>query len=107
MSHSAINRGSVIDGTVENSVLSPRVTIEKGARVSYSVLLPGVTVESGAVIEYAIIGENTVVESNAQIGARPESITNRDEWGIAVVGHNVNISENAKVLPKQIVSENI
>ena len=27
VSHSAINRGSVIEGTVENSVLSPRVTI--------------------------------------------------------------------------------
>ena len=41
VSHSAINRGCDIEGTVENSVLSPRVTVEKGAKVSYSVLLPG------------------------------------------------------------------
>ena len=69
--------------------------------------MPGSVIKAGAVVEYAIIGENTVVEANAQVGARPESVENRDEWGIAVVGHNINVSENAKVLPKQIISENI
>ena len=57
MSHSAFNRGSIIEGAVENSVLSPNVTVGEGARVAYSVLFPGVTVEPGAVVEYAILGE--------------------------------------------------
>lgn len=47
ISHSAFNRGSDLEGTVENSVLAPNVTVGEGARVSYSVLFPGVTVEPG------------------------------------------------------------
>ena len=57
VTHSAINRGSTLEGTVENSVLSPSVTVGKGARVSYSVLMPGTVVEPGAVVEYAILGQ--------------------------------------------------
>ena len=40
MSHSAFNRGSIIEGAVENSVLSPNVTVGEGARVAYSRALP-------------------------------------------------------------------
>ena len=69
--------------------------------------MPGTVVKSGAVVEYAIVGENCVVESGAKIGASPECVENRDDWGIAVVGNNVNISSTATVLPKQIISENI
>ena len=105
--NSMIAEGCEIEGKVDFSVISAGVKIEKGATVTDSIIMPGSVIKAGAVVEYAIIGENTVVEANAQVGARPESVENRDEWGIAVVGHNVNVSENAKVLPKQIISENI
>jgi glucose-1-phosphate adenylyltransferase len=69
--------------------------------------MPGTVVKAGAVVEYAIVGENCVVESGARIGTSPESIANRDDWGIAVVGHNVTISANKVVAPKDIISENV
>lgn len=105
--NSMVTDGCVVDGTVDFSVIYEGVTIEKGATVTDSIIMPGSVIKAGAVVEYAIVGENCIVGENAQIGTRPEAVENRDDWGIAVVGHNITISENAKVLPKQIISENI
>ena len=105
--NSMITEGSNINGEVDFSIIFSGVTIEEGAVVNYSILMPGTVVKSGAVVEYAIVGENCVVESGARIGTSPESIANRDDWGIAVVGHNVTISANKVVAPKDIISENV
>ena len=105
--NSMISEGSSIDGTVDFSIIFAGVTIEEGATVKYSIIMPGSVIKAGAVVEYAIIGEDCVVESGAKIGKSPEEVENRDDWGIAVVGHNVTISENKSVEPKQIISENI
>lgn len=104
--NSMISEGCNIDGTIDFSVIFEGVTIEKGAVVTDSIIMPGSVIKSGAVVEYAIVGENCVVNSRARIGKRPEDVENRDDWGIAVVGHNITISENAEVSPKEIVSEN-
>lgn len=105
--NSMITDGCDVEGTVDFSVIFEGVKIEAGATVTDSIIMPGSVIKSGAVVEYAIVGENCVVGECAQIGARPETFDNRDDWGIAVVGHNITISENAKVLPKQIISENV
>jgi glucose-1-phosphate adenylyltransferase len=105
--NSMIAEGCSVDGTVDFSVIYEGVTIEKGAVVTDSIIMPGSVIKSGAVVEYAIVGENCVVNSRARIGKRPEDVENRDDWGIAVVGHNITVSENAEVAPKQIISENI
>ncbi len=105
--NSMISEGSLINGTVDFSVIFSGVTIEEGAVVKDSIIMPGSVVKSGAIVEYAIIGEDSVINSNAKIGIRPELVDNKDEWGIAVIGHNVNISEGTKILPKQIISESI
>lgn len=105
--NSMIAEGCEVHGTVDFSVIFTGVTIEKGAIVRDSIIMPGSVIKSGAVIEYAIIGENTTVCENAFVGARPESIADKDQWGIAVVGHNVTVSENTKISPKQIISESL
>ena len=105
--NSMITDGCDVEGTVDFSVIFEGVKIEPGATVTDSIIMPGSVIKSGAVVEYAIIGENCVVGEGSKIGARPETFDNRDDWGIAVVGHNITISENAKVLPKQIISENV
>ena len=105
--NSMISEGSEIDGTVDFSVIFQGVTIEKGATVNYSIVMPGTVIKAGAVVEYAIIGSDTVIESGAKIGVRPETVEDKDDWGIAVVGHNVTVSANKTVQPKQIISEDI
>lgn len=105
--NSMIAEGSVIDGTVDFSIVFSGATIEAGATVNYSIIMPGTVIKSGAVVEYAIVGEDCVVECGAKIGTSPENIENRDDWGIAVVGHNVTISGGKCVEPKQIIGESI
>lgn len=98
VSHSAINRGCDIEGTVENSVLSPRVTVEKGAKVSYSVLLPGVTVEAGAVIEYAIIGEGCHIGKDCRVGGAPDSALD-GKWDLTVLAPDCQLEDGREVAP--------
>ena len=105
VTHSAINRGCEIYGTIENAVLSPNVTVGAGATVSYSVLLPGATVEEGAVVEYAILGENAHIGKNARVGARPEN-TNPDEWGLTVLAPGCDVAEGRVVPAKKMLSQN-
>ena len=105
--NSMISEGSTIDGTVDFSILFSGVTIEPGAVVNYSIIMPGTVIKSGAVVEYAIVGSDSVIERHARVGSSPESVDNRSDWGIAVVGHNVTVSEDKIVEPKQIIGENI
>lgn len=92
--HSIVTEGCEIDGHVENSVLSPSVRVEKGAKVIYSVLMPGAVVEEGAVVEYAIVGENTVISADAHVGAPPDGT---DAWGVATCGPDITIRSGAQV----------
>lgn len=105
--NSMITDGCEICGEIDFSIISEGVKIEEGAIVTDSIIMPGSVIKSGAVVRFAIIGENCVVESGARVGKRPEEVENRDEWGIAVVGHNITVSQNASVLPKEIISENV
>ena len=88
-------------------MISEGVTVEKGAVIYDSILMPGAVIKAGAKVEYAIVGENTVIGENAQIGARPETIEDKDSWGVAVVGHNITVSDGGTVAPKAIIYENI
>ena len=92
--HSIVTEGCVIDGNVENSVLSNSAHVGKDAMVLYSVLMPGAVVEEGAVVEYAIIGENTVVRSGAHVGAAPDG---SEGWGVATCGPDIEIRSGAIV----------
>jgi len=92
--HSIVTEGCEIYGHVENSVLSPSVKVEEGAKVLYSVLMPGAVVERGAIVEYAIVGENTVIEAGAHVGTAPDG---SDEWGVATCGPDIRIRSGAKV----------
>ena len=105
--NSMVTDGCIIDGTVDFSMLSDGVTIEKDAIVTDSIIMPGAVIRSGAKVEYAIIGENSEICEGAHIGRRPEEMPNRDEWGVAVVGQDIKISSGAVVAPKQIISENM
>lgn len=105
--NSMIAEGSTINGKVDFSIIFSGARIEEGATVNYSIIMPGTVIKAGAVVEYSIVGEDCVVHENARVGLSPETVENRDEWGIAVIGHNVDISEGAKVLPKDIISKNI
>lgn len=67
--HCMICNGCRIYGTVEHSILSPGVLIEKGAVVKDSILLPNSTVGAGSVAERTILNENASIPAGVRIGA--------------------------------------
>ena len=91
VAHSAVNRGSVLEGVVENSVLSQNVTVGEGATVRYSVLFPGVVVAPGAVVEYAILGEGCKIGPGCRVGGTPENTP--EGWGLTVLAPGCQLPE--------------
>ena len=73
--HSMIADGSVVNGTVTDSVLSDGVVIAEGAEVHHSVIMPDAKIGKGARIDYAIVDGGTVVAPGAVIGGESGSIT--------------------------------
>lgn len=72
---SMISEGSMILGTVENSVIFPGVRIGKGAHVMNSVIMPSTVIAEGATVDYAIVAQNCRIESGAQVAGEPGAIT--------------------------------
>ena len=105
--NSMVAEGCEIYGTVDFSVLFAGVVIEEGAVVTDSIIMPGSVIKKGAVVEYAIVGENCVIGEGAHVGDRPERIEDKSQWGVAVIGHNVNVSANAVAAPKAMISQDI
>ena len=69
--------GCVIEGTVENSILSRGVKIGKGAKVKNCILLQDTVVEDGANLEYAITDKNVHISRN-------KSLTGNDSFQVYV-----------------------
>ena len=105
--NSLISEGCNIEGHIDFSVLFAGVTIEPGAVVRDSIIMPNTTIKKGAVVEYAIVGEDCVIGENVKVGARPESIEDKDTWGVAVIGHGVTVSDNAEIKPKAMISADV
>ncbi|RUS48024.1 glucose-1-phosphate adenylyltransferase [Cohnella sp. AR92] len=76
---SLINEGSVVEGTVNRSVLFHGVKIAEGSTVEDSVIMPNAIVGRGAKVIRAIVGEGAVVSEGCQVGSL-------DSEEIAVVG---------------------
>ena len=100
--NSMIALGCEICGTVENSVLSSNVIVEKGAIVKDSVIMSNTVIRKGAEINYSIIDEDVCVGESAVIG---ESKTTAK--GISVLGRSIKIGSGAKVTAGQIVDKSV
>ena len=101
--NSLVADGCNVYGNLEFSILFAGVTIGKNATVNSSIIMPGAVIEEGAVVQYAIVAENTVVGKNAVVGEKPEEATERDNWGITVIGANTVIGENTVIKAKEMI----
>ncbi|MDQ4039958.1 MAG: glucose-1-phosphate adenylyltransferase [Actinomycetota bacterium] len=88
--NSLLSPGCHIYGAVRDSVISPDVHVEAGARVRDAVLLHGVVVRSGAVVERAILDQGVEIGADARIGG---------DGDIALVGAESTLPSGTVVAP--------
>ena len=99
VSDSIISEGCEIYGTVEHSVLSSNVIVEKGAIVKDSVIMSGTVVKSNASVYYSIIDGNSVISENAKVGEERDLAK-----GIAVIGSDLIIAPNTVVASDAMIN---
>lgn len=96
--NSIISAGCVIGGAmVENSVLSPGVTVQKDALIEDSIIFPGVTIGPGAKIKKAIIEKDLHIPAGFEIGYnldRDGAMFHLTESGIIVLAKDTVIKGN-------------
>jgi glucose-1-phosphate adenylyltransferase len=95
INHSFISSGCVIDGDVQNSIISDSVEVGHGAIVRYSVVMPGAKILPGATVEYAILAEDVVVGAGAHVGS--DQVYDDPNKKVAVVGKGVEIAAGAQI----------
>ena len=59
--------GSIVEGRVENSVVSRRVYLHQGSEVRSSILFPGVVVHENAIVEHAILDKGVEIAAGVTI----------------------------------------
>jgi glucose-1-phosphate adenylyltransferase len=99
--NSLVSSGCVIEGTVENSVLSPGVRVGPGAVVRDSVLWNDVVVEAGAQVSAAIADKRVVFARSCQVGVG-EAVASEEKptslsCGATVLAMNVRVPAGAHV----------
>ncbi len=99
---SLISNGAIINGWVENSVISPRVLIEEDAVVRDSIIFDDTTVRKGAIVDRSIIDKLVWVGSGCYIGYGDDFTANKEEpdypnTGITLVGKGARIPENIRI----------
>ncbi|HEM4403627.1 TPA: glucose-1-phosphate adenylyltransferase [Streptococcus suis] len=62
-----IDKGAIIDGTVEHSVISTDVQVNQNAVVKNSVILPGAIIGEGVELDYVIAAENIKIADGVKL----------------------------------------
>lgn len=99
--NSLVAEGCNVYGEIDFAVLFAGVYIAPGAQVKDSIIMPGARVEENAIVQYAIVAENAVIGKGSVVGARPEDMENKDEWGVAVVGSGCVLAPGTTVPPRR------
>ncbi len=110
VSHSLITDGCVIEGSVEFSVLSPGVLVQRGAVVRHSVIMTDTVIKAGAVVDRCIIDKQVVVGRGAHLGwSKDYSINPLGELttGITLVGKNSQLPDGLRVGRNSVIASDL
>jgi glucose-1-phosphate adenylyltransferase len=102
ISRSLISNGCIINGKVFNSVLSPHVYVEEGARVMDSIIFHDTIIAQDAVVHRSIIDKKCYIGPGCWVGYSDDYTPNRDEpdylnCGITIIGKGARLPPGLKV----------
>ncbi|KXT75840.1 Glucose-1-phosphate adenylyltransferase [Streptococcus sp. DD12] len=69
-----VDKGAVIEGHAEHTVVSTNAKIAEGAKVTNTVLLPGANIAAGAKIDYAIVAEDVHIGEDVILSGSEDDI---------------------------------
>jgi glucose-1-phosphate adenylyltransferase len=100
--NSLISQGCVIEGEVQNSILSPGVKIGCGAKVLHSVIMHDAVIAPGAVLDHVIADKHAQFGENCQVGIGDSSKPNQRfpdhlKEGLTVIGKDAQIPPNLMI----------
>jgi glucose-1-phosphate adenylyltransferase len=98
---SLVSNGSVIEGTVINSVISPGVRIGKGSVVKDSIILNNVIVGNNVTIQKSIIDKKVVIGRDSYIGYGDDFTPNIEKPDLLTTG--ITVIEKRTVIPEETV----
>lgn len=115
--NSFVSRGCVIKGRVENSILSPGVKVQRGARVVDSILFHDTDIGEHSLIRKCIIDKNVHIGQAVVTGEGSLALNRRypehPTCGITIMGkrarikRNVTIGKHCIVTPDAVVVKNM
>ena len=103
--NTVVSRGCVINGTVERSILSPGVIVEKGAVVRNSVIMHDCHLGKQAVVENVVSDKDVMFGEGCQVGVSGENIPNQDFPKYLTTGITI-LGKGAMVPPGTVVEKN-
>ncbi|MGB9720830.1 MAG: glucose-1-phosphate adenylyltransferase family protein [bacterium] len=109
--NSLVSSGCIIEGTVENSIISPGVIIDRDARVIDSIVFHNTIIKEKALLHKVIIDKNVKIGANTIIGSgRSKSNITLGinlSTGITVIGKNAIIPDKIVIGKNCIISSNL
>jgi len=97
-----LTHGTIVNGRVERSVLSPGAVVEEGALVRDSIVMGESWIGQGAVVDRAILDKRVHVGPGARVGFGDDATPNRAcpehlSSGLTVVGKGTRIAEGVTI----------
>ncbi len=116
ISRALICNGAIVNGTVIDSIISPRVFVEEDAVIKNSIIFEDTTIGRGTIIEKSIIDKQVWISRGCHIGMSDDYAPNTEEpeylnTGITLVGKGtripseVMIGRNCKIEPRVEASD--
>lgn len=106
--NSYISSGCIIDGTVENSIISTGVIVEKGTRITNSIIFHNSIIKKNSLLVKVIIDKNVLIGTGVKIGVgenKPNKILGKNlSTGISVIGKNAIIPDKMVIGKNCIIS---
>jgi glucose-1-phosphate adenylyltransferase len=117
ISNSLIARGCIIEGKVQNSILSPGVRIHKNSTVRDTIIFHNTEIGQRSIIQKCIIDKSVTVNDSVEIGFG-KNLPNKKflrhlSTGITIIGKkariisNVKIGKNCILRPEHVLRKNI
>jgi len=100
--NSMVSNGCVIEGRVENSILSPGVKVAGNAVVRRSIIMSDTFIGRESIVDYSILDKEVIVEADCYIGFGDDFQANREtpgilNSGVTIIGKGAKLPEGVKI----------